>query len=185
MGTKFNRLMNISLITSVLLCIMGIVLMFYTKFTLETISYIIAGLLILHGLANIIDDYKKFKVFYFFDGFTSGILSIIFGIIILTNKDYLAILIPTALGLWFILSSTFKLRMSLALKDAHNSNWLITYVLSILTIIAGLCMIFNPEIASLTLTKVIGGLSFIYGVCDITDAIIFKKNIKSITRIFE
>ena len=75
--------------------------------------------------------------------------------------------------------------MSLALKDAHNSNWLITYVLSILTIIAGLCMIFNPDVASITVTKVMGGLALIYGICDIVDVLIFKKNIKSIARIFE
>ena len=185
MRGKFNKLMNISLLTSVVICIIGLLLMFNTIKSLETISYIIGIVLILHGVANLIDDYKKFKVFYFFDGFTSGLLSIIFGIIIITNKDYLIVLIPLILGIWLILSSTFKLRMSLALKDAHNSNWLITYVLSILTIIAGLCMIFNPDVASITVTKVMGGLALIYGICDIVDVLIFKKNIKSIARIFE
>ena len=185
MRAKFNKLMNISLITSVIICIIGLLLMFNTIKSLETISYIIGIVLILHGVASIVDDYKKFKVFYFFDGFTTGLLSIIFGIIIITNKDNFLILIPLVFGLWFILNSTFKLRMSLALKDAHNSSWLITYVLSILTIIAGLCMIFNPEVASLTITKIMGGLALIYGICDIIGVIIFKKNIKSIARIFE
>ena len=88
-------------------------------------------------------------------------------------------------GLWFIISSTFKLRMALALKDSNNKNWVITYIFSILTIISGLCLIFNPEVGALTLTRVIGGLSIIYSVCDIVDVLIFKKNLKSIAKVFE
>ncbi|MBR3117487.1 MAG: DUF308 domain-containing protein [Bacilli bacterium] len=185
MKKKFNKLMTISLLTSILFCIVGLTLIIFTKISLETMAYIMAGLLIVHGIASIIDDYKQFKIFYFFDGFTSGLLSIILGIIIISNTDYIALIIPIVLGVWMILSSTFKLRMSLALKDTNNSSWLITYVLSLLTIIVGLCLIFNPEIGALTLTKVIGGLCVIYSVCDIIDVIIFKKNIKSIARIFE
>ena len=185
MKKKFNKLMTISLLTSILFCIAGLTLIIFTQISLETMAYIMAGLLILHGIASIIDDYKQFKIFYFFDGFTSGLLSIILGIIIISNTDYIALIIPIVLGVWMILSSTFKLRMSLALKDSNNSNWLITYVLSILTIITGLCLIFNPEIGALTITKLIGGLCLIYGVCDIIDIIIFKKNLKSIVRLFE
>jgi len=185
MRKKFDKLMNISLITSIIFILIGLVLLFYTKISLEIIAYIIAGILILNGIFNITDDYKQFKIFYFFDGFTSGLLSIILGIIIIANQNYIALLIPLAIGLWFILSSTFKLRMALALKDANSSNWLTTYILALLTIIVGLCLIFNPEIGALSLTKVIGSLSIIYSVCDIIGALIFKKNIKAIAKVFE
>ena len=88
-------------------------------------------------------------------------------------------------GLWFIVNATFKLRMSLALRDSNNKNWVTTYLLAILTIIAGLCLIFYPEVATLTLTKVVGGLAVIYSICDIIVSIIFIKNIKSIAKVFE
>ena len=185
MRKKFNKLMSISLLTSIVLLLTGICLLFYTKLSLELIAYIVAILLILNGVFSIIDDYKQFKIFYFFDGFTSGLISIILGIIVISNPNYLSILIPMTIGLWIIINSTFKLRMSLALKDANNSYWVLTYVLSILTIISGLCLLFNPEVASLTLTKVIGAISIIYALCDIIDVIIFKKNIKSIAKVFE
>ena len=185
MRKKFDKLMNISLVTSIIFIIIGITLIFFTKISLEIIAYLISIILILNGVFNMIDDYKQFKIFYFFDGFTSGLLSIILGIIILTNPNYFAILIPMIVGLWFIISSTFKLRMSLALKDTNNASWMITYILSLLTIISGLCLIFNPEVGALTLTRVVGLLSIIYSVCDIIDVIIFKKNIKAITKVFE
>lgn len=185
MGKKFSRLMNISLITSVIFILIGLMLIFHTKLSLDIIAYIIAFILIMNGFFNIIDDYKNFKIFYFFDGFTSGLVSIILGIIVIANPNYFAILLPTVIGLWFILNSTFKLRMALALKDSRNSYWILTYLLSLLTIIVGLCLIFNPEVASLTLTRVIGLISVIYSICDIIDSMIFKKNIKSIAKIFE
>lgn len=185
MRKKFSKLMTISMITSIVLIIMGLGLIFYTKLSLELIGYIFAVILVINGVLNIMDDYKQFKVFYFFDGFTSGLLSIIFGIIIISNQSSMSVILPIFLGLWIILSSTFKLRMSLALKDKRDNNWIITYILSILTIAIGLCLIFNPMIASLTLTRIIGGFIIIYAISDIVDVIIFKKNIKVIAKVFE
>lgn len=185
MRTKFNKLMTISLITSIVLILLGLGLIFYTKLSLEIIGYIFAIILVINGVLNIMDDYKQFKVFYFFDGFTSGLLSIIFGIIIICNLNYIGVILPIFLGLWIIISSTFKLRMSLALKDSKDKNWVITYILSILTIAIGLCLIFNPSVASFTLTRVIGGFIILYGISDIVDVYIFKKNIKVIAKVFE
>lgn len=185
MRRKFNKLMNISLITSFAVIVIGVLLVFLSKISLEIMGYAIAITLIINGALSILDDYKQFKIFYFFDGFSSGLLSMILGIIILTTPNYVGIIVPITFGLWFILNSTFKLRMALALKDTSNPNWLMTYVLSLLTIVSGLCLIFNPELGDLSLTKVIGMVSVIYGVCDIIDVIILKKNIKSIAKIFE
>lgn len=185
MRNKFNKLMTISLVTSVVLIILGLVLLLFTKLSLDIIGYIVAVLLIINGVLNITDDYKQFKVFYFFDGFTSGLLSIIFGIIIIANPNYVAMIMPIMIGLWFIIASTFKLRMALALKDSSKTNWILPYILSILTIIMGLCLIFNPGITTLTIVQVIGFITILYGICDIIDVIIFKKNIKAIAKVFE
>lgn len=185
MREKFKKLMIISIITSFIFLGIGITLIFFPKISLDFIAYLIIFLLMINGVLNIIDDYKQFKLFYFFDGFTSGLISIILGIIILSNQNYFSVIIPMCVGLWFIVNATFKLRMSLALRDSNNKNWVTTYLLAILTIIAGLCLIFNPEVATLTLTKVVGGLAVIYSICDIIVSIIFIKNIKSIAKVFE
>lgn len=185
MRKKFNKLMTISMITSIAFIILGLVLVIFTKISLDIIGYVAAVLLIINGVLNVTDDYKQFKVFYFFDGFTSGLLSIIFGIIIIANPNYIALIMPIMSGLWIIIASTFKLRMALALKDSSKTNWILPYILSILTIIVGLCLIFNPVIGTLGIARVIGFLVIIYGICDIIDVVIFKKNIKLIAKVFE
>ena len=135
MRKKFNKLMTISLITSIVFIIFGLVLVLFTKKELDIIGYVAAILLIINGVLNVTDDYKQFKVFYFFDGFTSGLLSIIFGIIIITNPDQIALVMPIMIGLWIIIASTFKLRMALALKDSSKTKWILPYILSILTML--------------------------------------------------
>ena len=185
MRNKFNKLMTISLITSVVFIILGLVLLLFTKLSLDIIGYIVAILLIINGVLNVTDDYKQFKVFYFFDGFTSGLLAIIFGIIIIANPNYTAMIMPIMIGLWFIISSTFKFRMALALKDSSKTNWILPYILSMLTIIMGLCLIFNPELGTLSIVQVIGFITILYGICDVIDVIIFKKNLKAIAKVFE
>lgn len=185
MRKKFNKLMTISLITSILFIMLGVFLLFFTKISLDLLGYIIGIILIINGFLNITDDYKQFKIFYFFDGFTSGLLSIIFGIIIIANPSYSSLIMPIFVGLWMILSSTFKLRMALALKDSKDNNWIITYILSIITIIIGLCLIFNPEIGVLTFTRILGCLLITYSISDIVDVIIFKKNLRVIAKVFE
>ena len=191
MRKKFNKLMTISLITSIAFIILGLLLLILPEITPKTfasdlglIGYIVAILLIINGVLNVTDDYKQFKVFYFFDGFTSGLLSVIFGIIIISNSGNASMILPIMVGLWIIINSTFKLRMALALKDSASNNWILPYILSILTIITGLCLIF-VQFAGFGIVKEIGFLVIIYGICDVIDVVIFKKNIKSIAKVFE
>ena len=188
MRQKFNKLMTISLVTSVVVVLVGLMLIFFAnnmKISLETAAYIFAILLILNGISSIIDDYKQFKIFFFFDGFTSGLLSMILGIVILSNPNIINVLLPIVVGVWFIINATFKLRMSLALRDTKNKQWMPTYLLSLLTIITGLCLIFNPEIGGLSVLTFIGILAVVYGICDIISVVLFKKNIKAIAKVFE
>jgi uncharacterized membrane protein HdeD (DUF308 family) len=75
--------------------------------------------------------------------------------------------------------------MALALKDSTKTGWILPYILSILTIIMWLCLIFNPGIGTLSIVQVIGFITILYGICDVIDVLIFKKNIKAIAKVFE
>jgi uncharacterized membrane protein HdeD (DUF308 family) len=185
MKNKFTKMMNISFITSILFIIIAILMFILKNVTLEVLAYIVAATFIFNGGANVIDDYRVFKPFYFFDGFTSGLLSIILGIVLFMNKDQIPVLLPIIMGLWFIISSTFKLRMSLALKDTNNKAWIPTYILSLLTIVIGLLLIINPAIGSLSIKIVLGIAFLLFSIIDIIEVYIFKKNIKAIVRVFE
>lgn len=183
MKSKFSKMMNISLITSIWFIILGVIMFIFRNIVVDKLALIVAGIFIFYGGANMIDDYKAFKPFYFFDGFTSGLLSIILGVIIIIVKEKLVIL-PVIIGLWIIISSTFKLRMSLALKDTNNSSWVPTYILSLATIITGLFLIVYPSISEFKII-LLGVTLIIFAIIDIIEVFVFKKNIKAIVRVFE
>ena len=185
MKSKFTKMMNISFITSVWFIILGITMFILRNNKIDRLALITAGIFIFYGGANMIDDYKAFKPFYFFDGFTSGLLSIMLGVIITMNRDSVPLFLPMVIGLWFIISSTFKLRMSLALKDTNNKAWVPTYLLSLLTIVIGLLLIINPSIGSLSIKMILGSAFILFAILDMIGVYLFKKNIKAIVKVFE
>ena len=89
-------------------------------------------------------------------------------------------LIPIVAGTWMIVSSVFKIRLSLVLKDCQINSWVWT-----LTIICGILMIINPQIGASAITSFIGMLIIIYSASSIIDLIIFKNNVNSIVKNIE
>lgn len=179
-----NHTLWISIISSIIFIIFGIILTTHPETSLTIIAYTISILLIGNGVYQLIMGYSTVS-FSLLDGFTGGILSIILGILILLKPLALSIVIPIAIGLWFIISSSYKLRISLALRSVNESIWLLTFVMSILMMICGIILIFNPLSGLITITKLIGILIIIYSIIDIIEAIIIKKNIDYLDDFFD
>ena len=58
MKSKFSKMMNVSLLTSVLFIAMGIAMFIFTNVKLETLSLVIAGIFIFNGACNISSCYN-------------------------------------------------------------------------------------------------------------------------------
>lgn len=177
---RFNRFMNSSILLSALFMIIGIVFILLPKESLTTVSYVISFLLIIYGIFLFTMD-CKYGNLLFIDNFANGILSVIFGIIILMYPKFLASIIPIVLGILFIISSLFKIRVSISLKG-ETEYWLISLLLSILSIVCGIILIINPFESAVTVTLLMGIILVIYSVTDMLDMIIFKKNINDIAK---
>ena len=179
---KFNSFINMSIITAILFLLLGGVIVIFPSTSLKIISYFLALILIIIGISLIL---KSTSSFVFSDFITSGILSLLLGIILLIYPKMLNIIIPIITGVWFIVSSIFKIRLSLVLKKYGVSSWLWAIILSILTIICGVLLIINPNIGALMFTTILGMLFIVYSISDIIDLIIFKKNANTIAKIFK
>ena len=185
MVRKLNKLINSSIGFSILFIILGITLIMFPKTSLEIISYIISVLLIINGIYLIILEFQAGSRFVPLDTSLSGILSILFGIIMLIYPNMLTIMIPVILGTYFILASIFKIKLAIGLKNMENAPWLLSLILAILSIACGLILIIDPISSSITLTLFAGIMIIIYSISDIIDMIVFKKNIKKIEKYFK
>ena len=175
-----KKVFNISIISSLLLFLFGLVLAVNAEGFIKSITVAIGVVLLLIGVFPVIDYFRYRK-----DGLgasvglISGIFSIVCGLMLLINEDLLMILIPVFIGVWMIINGINKIQVSFEIKDLGEKSWIITFIYSILIMVLGGYFIVNPISGATTVTSFIGIVLCIYAVLDIIDCVIIKVKVKS------
>ena len=175
-----KKVFNISIISSLLLFLFGLVLAVNAEGFIKSITVAIGVVLLLIGVFPVIDYFRYRK-----DGLgasvglISGIFSIVCGLMLLINEDLLMILIPVFIGVWLIINGINKIQVSFEIKDLGEKSWIITFIYSILIMVLGGYFIVNPISGATTVTSFIGIILCIYAVLDIIDCVIIKVKGKS------
>ena len=181
-----KKVFNISIISSLLLFLFGLVLAVNAEGFIKSITVAIGVVLLLIGVFPVIDYFRYRK-----DGLgasvglISGIFSIVCGLMLLINEDLLMILIPVFIGVWMIINGINKIQVSFEIKDLGEKSWIITFIYSILIIVLGGYFIVNPISGATTVTSFIGIILCIYAVLDIIDCIIIKVKVKNFKKELE
>lgn len=182
-----KKFLRSSIITSIVLMILGFLLIYQSENTIMTISYIIGGVLIAIGVLALIRYIKEgespaqrneLDIVY-------GIVTVIFGIIIIKNYHAVASIIPAVLGIAIIISSAGKLNYAFQLKSDGNRLWKTTMVISIISTLCGVLLLFNPFKAVIGIMKIIGIFIIIYAVLDIISTITIKSSVTKIKKVME
>lgn len=175
-----KKVFNISIISSLLLFLFGLVLAVNAEGFIKSITVVIGVVLLLIGVFPVIDYFRYRKEGLGASvGLISGIFSIVCGLMLLINEDLLMILIPVFIGVWMIINGINKIQVSFEIKDLGEKSWIITFIYSILIIVLGGYFIVNPISGATTVTSFIGIILCIYAVLDIIDCIIIKVKVKS------
>lgn len=181
MKNIINKIFKSSILGALSLVVLGILLIFESEATIVTISYVIGGILVAIGVLALLKFYKEVK-----DNddtgmdLVYGIISVILGIVVISNPKAIASIIPIVMGLIIILNSGTKLQYSIELKRNNNNLWKSTMILSLISTICGVLLIFNPFKGAAFLTKLIGFLILLYAVLDIVSTITIKSTVKKI-----
>ena len=175
-----KKVFNISMISSVLLFLFGLILAVNAEGFIKSITVTIGVILLLIGVFPVIDYFRYRK-----DGLgasiglISGIFSIVCGLMLLINEDLLMILIPVFIGVWMIINGINKIQVSFEIKDLGEKSWVITFIYSILIMVLGGYFIVNPISGATTVTSFIGIVLCIYAVLDVIDCIVIKVKVKN------
>lgn len=168
-----------SFFTSGVLILLGLLLFIKSDDTIVAISYIAGGIIIVLGILAFISFFRKadrdftnsFDIIY-------GIITIVFGIFILSNPKMVASVIPFVIGLCILVKSSFKIAYAIELKHIGNEIWKNTLITSIISALVGVVMLFNPFGASVIVFKIIGAAIIIYAVLDIISTFQLKNNVE-------
>ena len=178
MSSFMKRVIRSSIITSVLLAILGILLIVASEETVISISYIIGGALVLLGAIGIIDYLRKIKTDLKSElDLVYAIVTIILGVLIIMHPKAIGSVIPFVLGIIIIINSSTKLNYAFQLKSKDNSLWKSTLLVSLLTTICGLILIFNPFTAATLIARIVGIIILVYAILDIISSLTIRSNI--------
>ncbi len=186
MSNIVTKFIKSSLFSSIGLAILGILLFLESELTIVTISYVIGAVLVAVGaiaFINYINDIHKntkneLNIVY-------GIGMAILGIIVISNPKGVASIIPFILGVIIVLNSSAKLEYSIELKKDNNKLWVSTMVLSVVALLCGILLIFNPFEGAAFITKIVGVIIFIYALIDIVSTLRLRKTIKTVQKALE
>lgn len=153
------------LLTSIVLLILGILLLFVPGNIITTIIRIFGIIILVLGLLSILNASKNKKnntdLIY-------GILICILGLVFISNPQVIASIIPFILGIWIILRSIFRLQFVSTLRST-SIDFIKPLVINIITLLLGITLVINPFKGAETLIRIIGIFLIVYSGLDILD----------------
>ena len=159
--------------------------MTFTDTSITVFGYSLAMFLIVQGVYFVVLDIYDEMYFIPFGLLPKGVLSIILGAILFAYPKTLVVLIPVITGVWFITTSAINLRVSYMLKDISKSSWILTLVISILSIICGICLIARPIMSARIVIMTVGMVLIVYAISNIIDMITFRQHMNELIKTFK
>lgn len=164
-------------ISGIYFLIIGCYCLFNTAQTLLSLAWFISFSILFHGVTSII------TFFYIKDEFNSswvladGILSLIFGSLLLGNKSiaFMAAILPWAFSLWLLIAGIIRIIWSYEYKKSTGHVESIWMTAGILSLVCGIIMLFHPYLAAIVLSTTVGIYLIIIGCAFIALFSGFKK----------
>ena len=159
------------IIIALLFILFGIMLIVSPEVITAMISIILGVICILIGVLKVGDYLAKGKNDNYL--LAIGIVAILTGIIVMFCGDVIFSIFRILIAVWIIYSGIMNLQTAIVWKDYKSKLWIITLVLSIIIVIAGIYMLVNQG----AVLQMIGGIIVVYGIVDIIENVIFIKKI--------
>ncbi len=178
LSTKVKKMSITSIIFSLLFIFTGIFLLLKPETAINIVCYVLGVILVLWGVVSIIQFFSdKNSTNYLSLSFIFGAFVFIFGIIILIKPSIIASIVPLLLGVWMVINGVTKLSYSLSIYKINKN--ILSIIGSILIVIFGVTLIFNPFEGAKGLTQIIGISLIVYSVLDLAESIAISFGMKS------
>ena len=116
---RFNKIFYSTLASSVIFFCFGLILFLKPEMTINSISYLLGGILIIVGFINfvkyVLDNDKVVRSFDI--DLVYGIIGMVAGMVLILNPTAIATIIPFILGMIIVIGSAIKLQYALVLNN--------------------------------------------------------------------
>ena len=168
-----------SIILSICFVILSLFLIFKPDTSLNVVFIFLGIFLVILGIIHTVSYFsstKETKTFSF--ELIEGLICIILGMVIVFNPSMIKAFLPIMVGCWIITNSVLKIQFGFNLKSADNPSWKIILISSILNLIFGIVMVFNPFATMAALTIICGIMLLVSELINIFESITMIRFLK-------
>ena len=126
-----NKSIKLSILSSFLFLIIGLIMFAFPEQTLNWITLVIEILLIVYGAITVGTYIKADKQYDMFSyNFIFGVMSIVFAIFLMINPTFLVSIFPVVIGLWMTVGGIVKFKICFDFKRLLKRGLQINKLLS-------------------------------------------------------
>ena len=163
----------VDIIVALLFALLGILLIVKPTQMLAVISILLGAIFIIIGFLKIVDYFtSKDKEDYLL---TMALISVIFGVIVLSCSDVIVGVFRIILGIWIIAAGIKDFQTSLVWKETKSGFWTIAVICAMLMIVAGIIVLVSTSLA----IQIVGAIILIYAILDYVTRSIFIRKVKN------
>lgn len=180
---QINKTILVSILSAVIYIIFGVIMIINPDTAIELVAVSLGSIMGIVGTISIIRfliDKNKYNFTGF--GFAGGVISVVLALLILFKYKELLTLIPLILGIVIIINGALKTEFVMTLKREPDSNWWIMFGLTMVEIVLGVILVFNPFPTAIAITQIVGLFIVTYSIVDIIECVMLKAEINRIKK---
>ncbi len=181
---EFNKLILSEMVITLVFCVLGVVLFFFSDITNKVTGILIGLFFIVYGAFLIFTTIDKIRVRIFKYNLFFGIASFILGIFIMFNPLTLLNFLNISLGIWLIVLAINKIVYFKYIREYEKKGSHILLVSAILLILFGILIILDP-FRTVLVTKVVGLFIIAYSILNLNDLVLLKKKSKAFSKVLK
>lgn len=161
-----------TLVVSVLLLILSVFLIAKPVASLKFVMIFLGCIAVVDGIIHIvsyISTTPEFRSLSF--ELVEGILGVILGFAVIFNPDVIVSFLPFIVGIWIIAEGIIKFQFAFNIKGSQTGNWIVLLLISMLTIICGFIVVFNPFGTAIAITSLAGIFLLVSEIANIIESI--------------
>lgn len=159
------------IVISLIFILFGTMLIARPESIMSIVAILLGVIFIVIGVLRTVDYFASNKEDNYL--IAMALASIVIGIVIMFCSDIILSAFRILIAIWIIYSGIINLQTTIVWKDYKSRLWLLTLILAIAMIIAGIYILVNNG----AILQTVGVAIVVYGIVDIIENIIFIKKV--------
>lgn len=177
MRAFIEKLKNLSIITMIASAVIGIILLARPDEALYTVSMLCGITIVALGIGAAISYFANDRNVFLI---ILSVIAIITGIIICVKYKSIVSILLFLFGIFILIGGIINMITSFDAKINGLGDWIVSFILSAVSVIMGLIIVINPFDSSLAVIRLLGVSLIVYAVLDLVAFIQVRKVAKAV-----